>query len=146
MQKRDTCPKGVQPRKYTAAHAGMAFPVDGPQEQERQTYTAHMYFARRRWCKWRPRESWRPWRRKGGRQKQHGGGGRCTNEVGGGSTAVADGDGSSAKTTECSRRNGRGHIADVRPASKEDDVLAVTGEVGARADAVEEGTAQASAF
>ena len=108
---------------------------------------------------------------KGGRRGKHGRSGRGTSEVGGGSAAVVDGDGSNAKATEgsapvrgfhrcgkeghvranctenlCSRWNGRGHTADVCPPSKEEIVLAVTGEVGARVDVNEDGTAQASAF
>ena len=91
--------------------------------------------------------------------------------MGGGSAATAGGDGSSAKATEgsapvrgcyrcgkegqirtnckeklCSRYNRRGHTADVCPTSKQEAVLAVTGEVGATADVSEDGTAQASAF
>ena len=46
----------------------------------------------------------------------------------------------------CSRRNGRGHTADVCPTSEEEDVLAMTGEVGARVDVGEDNEVQASAF
>ena len=46
----------------------------------------------------------------------------------------------------CSRRNERGPTADVCPASKEEAVLAVTWEAGARIDVSEDGAAQASAF
>ena len=46
----------------------------------------------------------------------------------------------------CSRCNGWEHTADVCPLSKEEAVLAVTTEVGARVDVSEDGTAQASAF
>ena len=46
----------------------------------------------------------------------------------------------------CNRCNGRGHTADVCPTSKEEAVLAVTGEVGARVDIGDDGTVQALAF
>ena len=108
---------------------------------------------------------------KGGGRGKHGRGGRGTNEVGGGSAAAAGGHGINAKAAEgsapvrrcfrcgkqghvranctetlCSRFNGRGHTADVCRTSKEEVVLAVTGEVGARVDVGEDGTVQGSAF
>ena len=46
----------------------------------------------------------------------------------------------------CSRRNGRGYIADAYPTSDEEAVLAMTGEVGARVDVGEDDAVQASAF
>ena len=46
----------------------------------------------------------------------------------------------------CCGCNGRGHAADVCPTSKEDPVMAVASEIGARDDDQEKGTAQASAF
>ena len=123
---------------------------------------------------------------KSGRRGQHGKGGKGTNEDGGGSAAAAGGDGSSAKAAEgstsearchrcgkkghwkadctedlcsrcqgrghaadvcpasaemrCSRCNGRGHAADMCPSSKEEGVLAVSNDDG------DDGTVQASAF
>ena len=110
-------------------------------------------------------------RGKGGRWGKHGRGGRGMNEVGGGSVAAAGGDGNSAKAAEgcapvrgcyrcdnkghrianctdkqCSRCNGQGHTTDACPTSKEEAVLAVTGEVGARNDDGEDGTVQASCY
>ena len=46
----------------------------------------------------------------------------------------------------CSGCNGRGHAADVCPTSKEEAIMAVAIEVGARKNDHEKGTAQASAF
>ena len=46
----------------------------------------------------------------------------------------------------CSRRNGRGHTADVCPTSEEEAVLAMTGEVGVRVDVGEVDAVQAKAF
>ena len=106
-----------------------------------------------------------------GKQGKHGRDGRGTNEDGGGSAAAAGGDGSSAIAAEgstpevrcyrwgkeghirancteklCSRCNGREHTTDVCPTSKEEAVLAVTGDVGARVDVDADDTVQASAF
>ena len=105
---------------------------------------------------------------KGGRRGKHGRDDQGTNEVGGGAAAAAGGDSSGAKATEgsapvrgcfrcgkeghiranyaeklCSRCNGRGHTAGVCPTSEEEAVLPMTGEVGARVDVSEDGTAQA---